>query len=213
MAAPVKRHLTSGLQRDNFSYMGITLTHEPPADDALARRLEVLRQAKGLSLEDVAQRSGVSRATLSRIERGETSPTAHNLGRLCSVYGITLSQLLAPLEEDAPRHTVFAEAQTWRDVETGFERTMISPPAKGYDIQLIWGDLPPGADIAYPFSPSPGIEHHIVLISGELSLTFENKTYAMKPRDCLRVKVYGASRFQNSGTTHATYIVVIGKLP
>jgi transcriptional regulator with XRE-family HTH domain len=193
--------------------MGIPLTKEvsDETDRALAARLEALRRAKGFSLEEAAQLSGVSRATLSRIERGETSPTAHNLGRLCGAYGVTLSQLLAPLEEDAPRLIRFAEAQTWRDVETGFERTMISPPAEGYEVQIVWGELPPGADIAYPVAPACGLEQHVVLISGALTLTFEGETHELKPRDCLRVKINGPSRFQNLGRARAVYMVVIRK--
>jgi transcriptional regulator with XRE-family HTH domain len=192
--------------------MGISLVDNEAADRALAARLETMRQAKGMSLDEVAQSSGVSRATLSRIERGETSPTAHNLGRLCAVYGVTLSQLLAPLEDDAPRHIKFDEAQTWRDVETGFERTIISPPAQGYDIQVMWGELPAGADITYPIPLQHGVEQHVVLIAGALTLTFEGQTYTLKPRDCLRVKIYGASRIQNLGDKRATYVVINRKI-
>lgn len=192
--------------------MGNSLANSEGADSALAERLEKLRQAKGLSLDEVAQGSGVSRATLSRIERGETSPTAHNLGRLSAVYGVSLSQLLAPLEDDAPRHTKWSEAQTWRDVETGFERTILSPPAQGYEIEVMWGELPPGADIAYPIALQHGVEQHMVLISGELSATFEGQTYQLQPRDCLRVKIHGASRIQNPGRERAAYLVINRKL-
>src|SRR4029453_12673933 len=56
-----------------------------------AARLARLRPERGWSLEALAERSGISRATLSRLERGELSPPASMLGRLCSTYGWTLA--------------------------------------------------------------------------------------------------------------------------
>src|SRR5687768_2971854 len=64
----------------------------------IARRLARLRVERGWSLEALAERTGISRATLSRIERSELSPTATMLGKLCTVYGWTLSRLMAEAE-------------------------------------------------------------------------------------------------------------------
>ncbi|WP_051556194.1 helix-turn-helix domain-containing protein [Nitratireductor aquibiodomus] len=52
-------------------------------DQRIAERLRALRQERGWSLEDLATRCGVSRATLSRLENAEVSATANALGRLC----------------------------------------------------------------------------------------------------------------------------------
>ncbi len=71
-------------------------------DQRLAARLAALRQEHGLSLDALASTSGISRATLSRLERAETSPTASLLGRLCTVYGRPMSRLLAEIEADRP---------------------------------------------------------------------------------------------------------------
>ena len=61
----------------------------------IARRLARLRAERGWSLEDVAERTAISLATLSRLERSELSPTAAMLGTLCALYGWTLSRLMA----------------------------------------------------------------------------------------------------------------------
>ena len=183
---------------------------ENARDGALALRIEAIRRAKGLTLDELAARAGVSRATLSRIERGETSPTAQVLGRLCAAFGMTMSQLLLAVEEDAPRLIRFSEAFTWRDPETGFQRRSLSPPAQGYDTEVIWGELPAGAVISYDASPVAGLEHHIVLMEGQLNFTLSAQEYELRPGDCLRFKLYGASRFANpmrSGL--ALYLVII----
>ncbi len=64
-------------------------------DARLAQRLRELRMERSWSLEELATKSGVSRATLSRIENNEVSPTAAVLGRLCAAFELTLSRLLA----------------------------------------------------------------------------------------------------------------------
>src|SRR5579871_1162384 len=61
----------------------------------IAARLAALRAEHGWPLEELSERTGISRATLSRIERGELSPTANMLGQLCAAYGWTLSRLIA----------------------------------------------------------------------------------------------------------------------
>ena len=71
-------------------------------DRRIAQRLGQLRGEHAWSLDDLAERTGISRATLSRIERSELSPTAAMLGKLCTAYGWTLSRLMADAESPAP---------------------------------------------------------------------------------------------------------------
>ena len=75
----------------------------------IAHRLARLRAERGWSLEALAERTGISRATLSRLERSELSPTAAMLGKLCTVYGWTLSRLMAEAETRSPNLVSAAE--------------------------------------------------------------------------------------------------------
>ena len=78
-----------------------TLPNEPdgPTSRPWALRVRALREAMGLSLRDLAERSGVSAPMLSQVERGETSPTLAVAGRVAAGLDLTLSQLLR-LDED-----------------------------------------------------------------------------------------------------------------
>lgn len=189
----------------------------PPPDQLdhrLAQRLESARHQRGLTLDELAARSGVSRATISRIERAETSPTAHVLGRLCPVFGLTISQLLLDTEADAPSLIAASQAPVWADPETGFRRTSLSPPAPGYAVEIVRGELPAGATIAYPHPPIAGLEHHALVLAGTLELAIESATHLLHPHllhagDCLRYRLTGASRFHNPGAKPATYLIVI----
>ena len=66
--------------------------------DGIARRIRAERTQRDWSLAELAQRSGVSKAMLSAIERGETSPTATLLVRIAAAFGVTLSALIARAE-------------------------------------------------------------------------------------------------------------------
>src|SRR6185437_455408 len=99
-------------------------------DRLLAQRLKSLRAERGWSLDELARRGAVSRATLSRLENAEVSPTASVLGKLCAAYGLTMSRLMHLVEDDfAP--LVRRDAQPlWTDPTIGFRRRSVSPPAR-----------------------------------------------------------------------------------
>lgn len=186
-------------------------TEYEKSDLALAQRLASLRMERALSLDDAAAETGISRATLSRIERGETSPTASTLNRLCAAYGLTMSALLRAVESDGPALMKWDDAFVWSDPETGFTRRSISPPHADYRAELIWGELEPGATVAYDRPPQIGLEHHVVLLSGRLEIELSGQVFRLEPRDCLRFHLHGPSAFTNSGTDKASYIVALGR--
>ena len=68
----------------------------------LAQRLRLERD-RGWSLADLAERSGVSKATISKIERAEVSPTAVVLVRLASAFDLTLAGLMLRAEGQGER--------------------------------------------------------------------------------------------------------------
>jgi transcriptional regulator with XRE-family HTH domain len=117
----------------------------------LAVRLRAERQARDWSLSDLAARSGVSRAMISKVERAEASPTAALLGRLSGAFGLTVSALLARAEGDASSvgRIMRSGAQPiWRDPATGYLRRAVSP--LGADPELVHVELPPKAYVSYP---------------------------------------------------------------
>ena len=107
------------------------------ADLRLAERLRNLRQARRWSLDELSALSGVSRASLSRIENGDVSPTASVLGRLAGAHGLTFSRLIAELESDGPALVSRADQREWVDPATGFRRRSVSPPSPDFDCELL----------------------------------------------------------------------------
>ncbi len=175
---------------------------------ALADHLHKLRVDRGQSLQDLASESGVSRATLSRIENGEVSPTAETLGRLAAAFALPLSQLLAPMEQGFSPLVRHAEQSIWTDPENAFSRRSLSPPSRQLQLELIECVIGPDQRIAYERPALPAHEHHLLLLSGTLTMTVDGVRYELKPGDCLRYKLRGASRFE-TGDEPARYIIAI----
>lgn len=178
-------------------------------DSRLAARLARLRAEHGWSLDQLAETSGISRATLSRLERGQTSPTASLLGRLCTAYGRTMSRLLAETEGEAPDLLRAGAQAIWVDPQTGFRRRLVSPPAAGLDAELVEAILPAGAAIEYDAPGVPGLEQHVWMLSGRLALTCDGVTHHLAPGDCLRFRLFGPTRFEAPGPEAARYALVV----
>lgn len=175
----------------------------------IARRLTGLRAEQGWSLDDLSERTGISRASLSRLERCELSPTAAMLGKLCTAYGWTLSRLIAEAEA-TPVHLVASSAQTeWRDPESGYRRRAVSPPAPGLRGELVEVRMPAGAVVSFDASPVPGLEHHLWMIEGTLHLEVEGSRFELHAGDCLRYVLNGPTRFEGGGRREARYVVAM----
>jgi transcriptional regulator with XRE-family HTH domain len=182
---------------------------EAALERRLAARLAALRLERALSLDDLAALSGISRATLSRIERAEVSPTAAQLGRLSAAFGWTLSRLMASAEAAAPMLLRAAEQMRWTDPETGFRRRIVSPPGPGLRIEMLEGELPAGAAVAYPVPPVPGMEQHIVMLAGALDFTLDSATHRLAAGDCLRAVLRGPTRLAAPGPDPARYLIAL----
>ncbi|MGA6221727.1 helix-turn-helix domain-containing protein [Streptomyces umbrinus] len=180
-----------------------------PVDSRLGVRLAELRAERGWSLGELAERSGVSRSTLSRAERAEISPTASLLNRLCGVYGRTMSQLLSEVEEEPALLVRAADQAVWEDKASGFVRRSVSPPHAGLRGELVEGRLASGADIAYDRPPVPGLEQHIWVLDGRLEVTAQDTGHRLDAGDCLRLRVWGPTRFRSTGPGDARYVLAV----
>ena len=196
--------LAISLNWDIFPHMDTASRHVK----ALADHLRLLRADRGLTLQELAANSGVSRATLSRIENGEVSPTAETLGRLASAFALPFSQLLTPLEPDFPPLVHHADQSIWSDQEKGFTRRALSPPSGQLKLEMIECEIAPNQRIVYDRPALPGHEHHLVLLAGALVLIVDGVRHDLRPGDCLRYRLRGASSFE-TGEQSARYIIAM----
>ncbi len=91
-------------------------------DRAIGRRLKTLRTQAGMTLNELATRSGVSRAMIGRVERAQSSATAALLNKLCAALDVTLSDVVALAEKPPERLMRLADQPLWRDPDSGYRR-------------------------------------------------------------------------------------------
>lgn len=178
-------------------------------DVRLGARLAELRAAHGWSLGELAERSGVSRSTLSRAERAETSPTAALLNRLCAVYGRTMSLLLSEVEAEPAPVVPAGDQPVWHDRASGFARRSVSPPHPALRGELVEGRLTAGADLAYDRPPVAGLEQHIWVLEGALDVTEQGTEHHLAAGDCLRMRVWGPTRFRCTAAEGVRYLLAV----
>lgn len=182
--------------------------HERQAATAIAERVRFEREERGWSLADLAERSGVSKAMISKIERCEASPTATVLGRLSGAFGLPLSRLLA-LAEQAGERLLRAEQQVvWTDPETGYTRRAISP-ATGNGLELLEVTLPAGVRIPYPASAFAFQRQQIWVTSGELEFTEGETVQRLAVGDCLELGPPQPCTFFNPGKVATCYVIAL----
>lgn len=184
--------------------------------DRLARRLQGLRQAQGLSLDALAARSGVSRSNISLIERGRSSPTATVLDKLSAALGVTLAALFdEPPTAAAPPSPLArrADQPLWTDPASGYQRRNLSP-ALPAPIQLVEVAFPPGQRVAYETGPRAAPVHQQVwMIAGCMQLTVGADAWLLQAGDCLAMQLDQPTLFHNPGDQPARYLVALASGP
>ncbi len=144
------------------------MTVEAIYGEQLGARVKELRRRRELTLEDLAERAGVSRAMISKVERGEKNPTLVVTAKVAEGLGVTLSELLG---EEERREVVVVPRErrmVKSDPETGFERQLLSPTFGGRGVEFVRNVVPHGATSG-EFPPHlRGLEDYVVVEKGRL---------------------------------------------
>ncbi|WP_370939977.1 helix-turn-helix domain-containing protein [Amycolatopsis sp. cg13] len=181
-----------------------------PLSASLAAAVREARQDRALSAGVLAERSGVSRAMIGKIERGEAQPTAVLLSRLATALGFTLSELIARAEGDDRRLVRCEDQPTWQDPVTGYVRRAVSPPGHGAT-ELVEVDLPPGAKAGFPASSYTFADHQVWVLSGQLRFREGEVVHELSEGDCLQLGRPVDCAYENPGIQPCRYLVVLTK--
>lgn len=174
----------------------------------IAHRIHAERTQREWSLAELSERSGVSKAMLSAIERNGTSPTAALLVRVASAFGMTLSSLIARAELRGGSILREKDQPVWRDPETGYVRRHLSP-ASDMPLELIKVEMPAGAKVSLPASSYAFIRQQIWLIEGRLEFTEGDVVHLMEAGDCLALGPPADCTFHAPGPAAAIYLVAL----
>jgi transcriptional regulator with XRE-family HTH domain len=182
---------------------------EEVASGRLGRRVRALRRERGLTLDGLARRSGVSRAMISKLERGEKNPTLVVAAKVAEGLGVSLSQLVGVEERREVVVVRRGRRMIMRDPETGFERQLLSPSFGGRGIEFIRNVVPIGSTSG-EFPPHRrGVTEYVVVERGRLRVILGSDEYFLERGDALYFEADVKHRFDNAGEGECSYYLVI----
>jgi transcriptional regulator with XRE-family HTH domain len=179
---------------------------------AVGDRVKALREAMGLSLRDLAERSGVSAPMLSQVERGETSPTLQVAARIATGLELRLSQLLR-LDEDGAVTIVRAKERRQGPARVkGHRYEVLTPPLPGQRAELSRHTLAAGAATGGPGDPpmhEPGARETALVEAGRVVLRCDGDAHELETGDTVTFDADLPHHFENPGPGEATLLAIV----
>lgn len=180
------------------------------AVSSIADRVRLEREARGWTLAELAARSGVSRAMISKIERREASPTATVLVRLAGAFDLTIAGLLARAEADVDRLARSADQPVWRDPASGYVCRQLFERAD-HPVELVRIEMPAGARVGLPASSYARIRQVVWVIDGQLVIEEGGIRHELEAGDCLGFGPPVDTTIANESDSTCTYLVVVAR--
>ncbi|SPJ27159.1 helix-turn-helix domain-containing protein [Falsiruegeria mediterranea] len=181
------------------------------ADDILTRlpaRLKEARRAQGLSLEAVANLSGVSRSMVSQIERGESSPTIATLWNLTRALQVDFAGLLEDGEAADKIEVLRAtDVPSIDNMGHGCRIQILSPPEEAgghevYDIRFEAG----GALNSQPHTR--GANEQLTVLEGSVQVTSGSASNTLNAGDTARYAADIAHSIQAGDQPARVFLIV-----
>ncbi len=174
------------------------------ADQLFGQAIRARRNQLGITLEQLAQVSGVSTGALSKIERGRLSPSLRNAVAIAHALGCEINDLL-------PTQTTAIHRQQDHllvtDAANGIVRRTLARPS--VDIELLSYTVPTGAQ-SPTFPPhKKGTLEIFYVLAGSLKIQAGNEVFELYQGDSAVITVDVEHRFFNSGTTTAEFTLLI----
>ncbi|MFJ8980407.1 helix-turn-helix domain-containing protein [Streptomyces sp. NPDC102282] len=182
----------------------------------IAARVRTERERRRWTLAQLAEASGVSQAMISRIERGESSPTAVVVGKLSAAFQLSIASLVA-LPEEAQEDTAtgaagvrrLADASEWRDPDTGYRRRQITGPHFPAEIAEI--RLPARTRVPYPAAAFAFVRQVVWVLDGRLTFHDGDTVHELDAGDTIELGEPTPRVFANTTDAECRYAVVLSR--
>ncbi|PHQ69797.1 MAG: XRE family transcriptional regulator [Sneathiella sp.] len=154
----------------------------------LAKMLKTLRKEHGLSLDGAATKTGISKAMLGQIERGESSPTTATLWKIATGFNTSISSLTEPIPEGA-EETLIRDADEVRQLARG-DGTMVAPLfpyEQRFGFEYMELTFLAGFE-RLSEAHEPGVVEYITVISGSMEVFVDDIWHDLQPGKSIRFR-------------------------
>lgn len=178
----------------------------------VASRLKELRRERRLSLQELAEVSGVSRSLLSEIERGETNPTLATLWNLTQALNVDIAALVGAGQGESKRGSieVHVAAQVPK-IETPSTKSVLkilSPPHLAGRFEWYLLELAAGGHLTSP-PHHAGTQEHLTVLAGRVRVISQDTEALLKAGDVVRYRADVAHKILAEGGAAQALLVVI----
>ncbi|MDB4945445.1 MAG: Transcriptional regulator [Labilithrix sp.] len=173
----------------------------------VAANLRRKRKARGMSLDDLARASGVSRAALSQVETVKTNPTVGLLWKIAVGLGIPFADLIG---ETRSGTSILrrGDAQVLRSLDGKLESRPLTPAGASSMVELY--ELRLSARATHTSDAhTPGTHEFVVVLSGSLRLHLDGETFDLMAGDSVSFEADRPHAYENAGSSEARYHNVI----
>jgi transcriptional regulator with XRE-family HTH domain len=170
--------------------------------------LRRLRTRRGLSLERLAQISGVSRAMLGQIELGQSAPTINVLWKIARALEVTFSALISARTQSGALVLRAQESKILTSKDRSFSSRALFPfdeprRVEFYELRLSAGSVE-DAD-AHP----PGTSENLVVTAGTIEIDVAGDTHRLEAGDSILFEADTPHAYRNAGRTEAVMYLVM----
>jgi transcriptional regulator with XRE-family HTH domain len=173
----------------------------------VAENLRHKRKIRGMSLDDLARASGVSRAALSQVETCKTNPTVGLLWKIAVGLGVPFADLIGQ-PKSGTSVLRRGDAQVLRSVDGKLESRPLAPAGASALVEIYELRLAARATHASE-AHAPGTQEFLVVLSGALRLHLEGETHDLLAGDTVSFVADRSHSYENPGSSEARYHNVI----
>ena len=173
----------------------------------VAENLRRKRKARGMSLDDLARASGVSRAALSQVETVKTNPTVGLLWKIAVGLGVPFADLIGEVKSGT---SVLrrGDAQVLRSLDGKLESRPLTPAGASALVEIY--ELRLSARATHASEPhAPGTHEFVVVLSGSLRLHLDGEVHDLLAGDSVSFTADKPHSYENAGSSEARYHNVI----
>lgn len=172
----------------------------------IADNLKNLRKSRHLTLEDLAETSGVSKSMLGEIERGRTNPTITVLWKIAQALKTPLTALI---ENRTEQYTLIRKAgRNEFNQEDGHIIASVFPYYEPHQLEILEIDLAPQAGLNNA-GHAKGVEEYLFVLAGVVNVTVHTEEITLYPHDAIRFAADSAHKIKNQGDQSAKFLDII----
>ncbi|GAA2808217.1 MULTISPECIES: helix-turn-helix domain-containing protein [Nonomuraea] len=175
---------------------------------AIATNVRAQRAHRGLTLDALAARSGVSRGMLVQVEQGRTNPSITTLVRIADALSVSVARLLEVSDTPLVRVVPAAEIVTFKQGE-GSARLLVGTDAPAI-LELWEWRLAPGEHHDGD-AHLPGAREMLWVLSGELTLSVYGQSHAVATGDAVVFSADRPHRYANQGEDELRMVMVVSE--